>query len=65
MAEVAAAPVSLPMEVDSITSEAAVPAEEDTPEVPVQTSETLYIQNLNEKIRIPGTGRLNFTFLQI
>ena len=62
MAEVAAAP-SMAMEVDGLPQipiEGApgvappVPAQPEAPAVPEHVSETLYIQNLNEKIRIPG-----------
>ena len=67
MAEVVAAP-SMAMEVDGLPQipiEGApvvappVPAQPEAPAVPEHVSETLYIQNLNENIRIPGTCLLS------
>lgn len=58
MAEVEAAPV---VAMEGVADDAApaapeqtVPAEPEVPEEPEFTSETLYIQNLNEKIKIDG-----------
>jgi hypothetical protein len=52
MAEVAAPPA--PDAMQGVVSSA--PAEIAAPEEPEHISETLYIQNLNEKIKIDGTS---------
>lgn len=59
MADVAAPPVPDVMEgVVADTAAAAAPADPVVPEEPEFASETLYIQNLNEKIKIDGNTHL-------
>lgn len=52
--QIPAANISVPVPVTS-----AAPSAPAAPQEPEFISETLYIQNLNEKIKIPGTGILS------
>lgn len=60
MAEVAAAPVADAMQgvVDTAAPEVPVVEAPAVPQEPEYKSETLYIQNLNEKVKLDGTSSL-------
>lgn len=65
MADVVQAPVPVPDGMEGVVAEAAAapapaPDAPVVPEEPEITSETLYIQNLNEKIKIDGNARVRF-----
>lgn len=56
MAELVAPPVLMDTNTDTDGVAGAAPVPAAAPQEPEVVSETLYIQNLNEKIRIPGAS---------